>query len=185
MSVIGPTSKLEDFVAVFEGAIDDGLIGQLRRELHSVAWSTHHYTKPDGEETAYDHEFEMGFSYSPLNVALGNRVREAIRQYLVIHEIGNLAGTSAPRLNRYGVGTQMRNHYDSIWSLFPNGGVPHISAVGALNDDYEGGELMMWGTTEIPLPVGAVVVFPSSFMFQHSVKTITKGERLTCVVWGW
>jgi PKHD-type hydroxylase len=53
------------------------------------------------------------------------------------------------------------------------------------NDDYEGGELEIWGggnmIYECPRGVGNVVIFPSYMM--HRVKEVTKGTRRSFVLW--
>ena len=53
----------------------------------------------------------------------------------------------------------------------------------SLNDDYEGGEFMVFGNGEqqIALGKGEAIVF-SSFL-PHKVKPITKGERWSLVAW--
>jgi len=53
----------------------------------------------------------------------------------------------------------------------------------SLNNDYEGGEFMVFGSGEqqIPLDKGEAIVF-SSFL-PHKVNPITKGERWSLVAW--
>jgi len=49
---------------------------------------------------------------------------------------------------------------------------------------YEGGELCiqtLQGDKEIKLSQGQIVIYPSTSI--HSVKTVTKGERLACIGW--
>jgi len=51
------------------------------------------------------------------------------------------------RFNRYQVGTMMREHYDHIHSIFDGQmkGVPLVSIVANLNEDYEGSEFYCRG----------------------------------------
>lgn len=91
---------------------------------------------------------------------------------------------SSPRINRYPTGTNMASHHDSIISLFEKGtGVPVLSIVGLLNDDFEGGEFMMFDSMKLDLRAGDILIFPSAFMYRHSVKTVTNGERWSFVSW--
>jgi len=71
----------------------------------------------------------------------------------------------------------MRKHYDHIHSIFDgkHKGVPILSLVGVLNEDYEGGEFIFNNTHEVKLKTGDILMFPSNFMFAHEVKEITKG----------
>ena len=91
--------------------------------------------------------------------------------------------TSA-RINKYEVGTMMREHYDHIHSLFDGKmkGVPIVSIVANLNTDYEGAEFYCRGK-EIKLKTGDILLFPSNFMYPHEVKETTKGTRYSFVSW--
>ena len=64
-------------------------------------------------------------------------------------------------------------------------GIPTLTVLGALNDDYEGGELMMFGDQRVQLLAGSVVVFPSNFMYPHEVKPVKSGVRFSYVSWAW
>jgi hypothetical protein len=63
-----------------------------------------------------------------------------------------------------------------------------MSGILFLNNDYEGGDLCFKNTfddEEIsikPTP-GTLVVWPSCFLFPHTVKPITKGIRYSLVAW--
>jgi predicted 2-oxoglutarate/Fe(II)-dependent dioxygenase YbiX len=89
------------------------------------------------------------------------------------------------RFNRYRTGTMMRKHYDHIHSIFDGKykGIPILSLVGILNEDYEGGEFLFSSKHEIKFKAGDMLVFPSNFMYPHEVKEITKGERYSFVAW--
>jgi predicted 2-oxoglutarate/Fe(II)-dependent dioxygenase YbiX len=92
---------------------------------------------------------------------------------------------SHPNLNRYDIGTKMSLHQDHIYSLF-NGtikGIPILSIVGLLNNEFEGGEFVLWGDEIIRLEAGDILVFPSLFAYPHHVNTVTKGSRYSFVSW--
>ena len=88
------------------------------------------------------------------------------------------------RFNKYEVGTMMREHYDHIHSIFDGKmkGVPIVSIVANLNEDYEGSEFYCRGK-EIKLKTGDILLFPSNFMYPHEVKEATKGVRYSFVSW--
>ena len=88
------------------------------------------------------------------------------------------------RFNKYEVGTMMRRHYDHIHSIFDGKmkGVPIVSIVGNLNEDYEGSEFHCRGK-EIKLKTGDILMFPSNFMYPHEVTECTKGTRYSFVSW--
>jgi predicted 2-oxoglutarate/Fe(II)-dependent dioxygenase YbiX len=64
-------------------------------------------------------------------------------------------------------------------------GIPTLSILGAINDDYEGGELIFWESEKIVLKAGSIMIFPSNFMYPHKVLPVTKGTRYSYVSWAW
>jgi predicted 2-oxoglutarate/Fe(II)-dependent dioxygenase YbiX len=88
------------------------------------------------------------------------------------------------RLNKYEKGRDMKEHFDHISSIFTgeDKGVPILSIIGFLNDDFEGGELYINGKSINPKR-GDILIFPSNFMYPHEVKPVTKGERYSYVAW--
>jgi len=96
-------------------------------------------------------------------------------------------GYSAIRFNRYSSGQTMLNHCDHIQSLFDGErkGVSILSIIGILNDDYEEGELIMFGDKKINTKKGDILIFPSNFLYPHKVTPVTKGVRYSYVSWVW
>ena len=95
-----------------------------------------------------------------------------------------LSKFSQIRFNKYSIGTMMREHYDHIHTVFDGElkGVPLISIVANLNDDYKGAEFYCRGE-EIKLKKGDILLFPSNFMYPHGVRETTKGTRYSFVSW--
>ena len=81
----------------------------------------------------------------------------------------------------------MAEHCDHIHSMFDGTtkGIPIMSFVGVLNDDYEGGEFVMWKDKVIELKAGSVMIFPSIFLYPHRVEPIKKGTRHSFVSWAY
>ena len=79
----------------------------------------------------------------------------------------------------------MRPHCDHIHDLFDGNtkGIPILSIVGSLNNDYNGGDFIMWGNQKIEIPAGSIIVFPSNFMYPHCVTQVTEGTRYSFVSW--
>jgi hypothetical protein len=91
------------------------------------------------------------------------------------------------RFNRYNTNTLMKSHHDHIHSLFDGErkGIPTLSIVGVLNDNYEGGNFLFFKDYEIKLNQGDILIFPSIFIFPHRVDKVTKGTRYSFVSWAW
>ena len=97
------------------------------------------------------------------------------------------AGYSGIRFNKYSEDRLMAEHCDHIHSMFDGTtkGIPVMSFVGVLNDDYEGGEFVMWKDKVIELKAGSVMIFPSIFLYPHRVEPIKKGTRHSFVSWAY
>lgn len=92
-----------------------------------------------------------------------------------------------PLFSRYEVGMEYGWHVDSAF-MGPIGQPlrTDLSVTVALSDasEYEGGELVIRtpaGEEELALHAGDAVVYPSTAL--HRVKPITRGERLSAVLW--
>ena len=88
---------------------------------------------------------------------------------------------------RYFPGQTMQNHCDHIHDIFDGErkGIPTLSIIGILNDDYEGGELIMFEDKKIDTKKGDLLIFPSNFLYPHKVTPVTKGVRYSYVSWVW
>lgn len=89
------------------------------------------------------------------------------------------------RFNKYKKGTIMRKHFDHIHSIFDGQykGIPVLSFIGILNNNYLGGELVI-NNLKIKTKTGDIVIFPSCFLYPHEIKEIKKGIRYSFVTWG-
>lgn len=98
-----------------------------------------------------------------------------------------LSSLSNFRFNRYHKDSLMQNHYDHIHTLFtpPVRGIPVLSFVGILNDNFSGGEFILFDDYTISPRQGDIIIFPSNFMFPHRVNKITEGTRYSFVAWGY
>ena len=84
---------------------------------------------------------------------------------------------------KYEQGGFFKWHYDHCLN-FPR----TLSAILMLNNDFEGGELCFKyadGTGEwtVPLEPNKLIIWPSNFLFQHTVKPVTKGVKYSVVSW--
>jgi hypothetical protein len=115
---------------------------------------------------------------------------KALEKYILIDKIGGEIfngwnGFSKIRFNRYKKNQIMSKHCDHIHSLFTGEirGIPILSIIGVLNDDYTGGDLIMFNDYKIKLKAGDLIIFPSLFMYPHLIKPIKKGTRYSFVSW--
>jgi predicted 2-oxoglutarate/Fe(II)-dependent dioxygenase YbiX len=81
----------------------------------------------------------------------------------------------------------MAEHCDHIQSMFDGErkGIPILSVLCILNDNYSGGEFIMFKDKEIKLKQGDLLIFPSNFLFPHKVEPVTRGTRYSFISWVW
>jgi hypothetical protein len=63
-----------------------------------------------------------------------------------------------------------------------------MSCVLLLNNDYEGGNLCFRNTDgsselEVEVKPNRMIIWPSNFLYPHTVKPVTKGKRYSVVAW--
>ena len=108
-----------------------------------------------------------------------NKYRKDLNLYdFVLEKIENI------NILKYEEGGFYKWHTDHSGTIFPR----TISMILLLNNDYEGGELMFSDADNknqiaLETKVGRLVVWPSNFMFPHSVSEVTKGTRYSIVAW--
>ena len=112
---------------------------------------------------------------------VGNIVNRYLQQHKVINIYTN--GVESMQILKY----EKNNHYAWHYDHAPN--TPRtLSLIYLINDDYEGGELCFRnpdGTEEFKIPKkkNRVIIWPSCFLYPHSVAPIKNGERLSIVAW--
>jgi predicted 2-oxoglutarate/Fe(II)-dependent dioxygenase YbiX len=161
-------------------------------QLEGAEWERHSYTNSNNnyQEVSYENEFLMCNTAIENEALIMDGIWKAFQQYCTEIDFGwftGWAGHSRVRFNKYDVGTLMREHCDHIHSLFTGDkrGVPSLTALGALNDDYLGGELVFWRDKQVVIPPGHIAVFPSNFLYPHYVAPVTEGVRYSYVSWAW
>ena len=185
--------KLTDYIKVYPW-LDKELCDQVRKEIDEATWQQHTFYNPqDGRYSDRSGERELDVSWSNIKNrdVLTQRVWEAISQYILTDfkndYFNSWSGFTSIRFNRYRKDKLMAKHVDHIHSMFDGTikGIPILSIVGFLNDDYEGGEFIMFDDMEIKLKQGDVLIFPSNFLYPHKVNPVTKGIRDSFVSWVW
>jgi len=186
--------NLIDYVKIYENFINKDICKSAVAKLDCVNWSEHaFYESKTDKLISYDNELSISHDSIPEKYIITKQIWFALEQYILkdfasFNEwFSGWNGYSEIRFNRYDPDTQMKIHCDHINSMFDGQrkGVPVLTVLGSLNDDYEGGELIMFGDQLIKLPTGAVLVFPSNFMYPHEVKPVKSGIRYSYVSWAW
>ena len=180
-------TNLQDYIAIYK-AIDPLICKQIIDDSNEAQWSKHSYSDPITQErTTYEDDLEVSDQNKYIDY-LNNKIKDCVNDYLkiVVPMPFQLQEFSPIRFNRYQVGTNMKFHHDHIHTLFDGEkkGVPILSILGLLNDDFEGGDFLMFDSKKVNLSAGDIIIFPSNFLYPHAVTTVTKGTRYSFVSWG-
>ena len=184
--------NLEDYIQVYN-ILDKNICNQTINDLSNVSFEKHTYTNAETNEKfskVGDAECEITYKTVIQNNYFMSSIFEALRNYvynLEMEHFDGWTGYSPIRWNKYSTGTEMATHCDHINSLFPGSprGIPILSIIGVLNDDYKGGELQFFYDHIVNTKQGDIIIFPSNFLYPHKVGSITEGTRWSLVSWAW
>lgn len=186
--------NLMDYVKVYENLIPQDVCQKTIENLSKSNWQEHtFYNASTGKSVSYENELAVSWDNVPEKDYISKQIWFALERYIVKDFVdfhgwfAGWNGYTSVRFNKYDQSTQMKLHCDHIHSMFDGQrkGIPVLTVLGALNDNYMGGEFVMFGDLEIKIPAGAVIVFPSNFMYPHEVRPVTSGVRYSYVSWAW
>ena len=182
--------KLNDAIKNYKNVLTKKDCSSITQELKFVKWDKHSFVNPQTNKRDFKENYcNISTSVLPSNNFLMKTLWETVHRYisdLNFFWYKEWNGYSAPRYNHYLTNYEMKKHCDHIHSLFEdsNKGVPVLSIVGLLNENFEGGDFLINGK-RINLEIGDILIFPSNFMYPHEVRKITAGERYSFVSWVW
>lgn len=196
MTLNQPNSTLKDLILV-EQLIPKDICNKIIEDIEKRDWAPHTWynsvqgtfgsektkeldvqnTTPELQNLLNPYIIEIGAIYNSkvLYEGGGERTQQIMNKF------------SNARFNRYEPGMIMRCHIDHIKSLFspPEQGIPVLSLIICLNDNYEGGELVFWDDYKIKPAAGSIIAWPSLFLYPHRVDEVISGRRWSAVVWCW
>ncbi len=184
-------NDLNHYIMRQEKFIPDELCNKLIKNLDKAEFETHQfynsYTKTY-QTASGSQELESTFSDVDGKTELGESLWFAIKKYLEYIEMpwfSSWAGYTQIKINKYTENRKMAIHCDHIHTIFDGElkGVPILSVLGFLNDDYDGGELIMFDDQVCEVKKGDLLIFPSNFLYPHKVNPVTKGVRYSIVSW--
>ena len=186
-------TNLKDFILQLDHFVDKETCNKTLQEINNISYQQHtFYNVGTDKDAPRSGEQELEVSYDNISTKsiIMNRIWHACKSY--INELQypwftGWAGYSSVRFNKYSENKKMAAHVDHIHSLFEGKrkGIPILSVLGVLNDDYEGGEFIFFDDYKVDFKQGDIVIFPSNFMYPHRVEPVTKGTRYSYISWVW
>jgi len=178
--------------------ISDEKCKEIIKNIENLAWQQHEfYDVETGTSEPKSGERELDVAVLPITMET-YQIREFVMQsiwdaYKNYTDDFNFnwwkswQGFTEVRFNRYKETRIMAEHCDHIHSIFDGErkGIPIMTALGLLNDDFQGGEFVMFGDTVTPFKAGEIKIFPSCFLYPHRIDPVTSGTRYSFVSWAW
>ncbi len=175
-------------LTVIHNVLDKTEVAQFRAHLDKQAWQ-------DGQQTAgglakqVKNNQQLADEQSEVAVSLGNHILRTLGKHPQFTAAALPEKIYPPRFNRYEKGETYGPHIDGAMMVIPNTNISLRSDLSATlfltePDAYEGGELSValeFGTQEVKLAAGDMVVYPSSSL--HQVKPIQSGVRTCAFFW--
>lgn len=182
---------LTSYIKIFDNVLSLEECKNIINKISNLSWQQHQYFDYKLNKCfTSSKELSITYSTDPEIEYLNSILWSVIQNYFQILNypwFDKWHGYTQIRFNKYDINTNMKSHCDHIQSMFDGNrkGIPILSIVGMLNDNFSGGEFVMFDSIPIFIPPGSVVIFPSNFMFPHKVNTVTEGTRYSYVSWVW
>ena len=184
--------NLEAYIKTYK-MLDEETCKQTVKDIEKIHWQQHEfYNVSDGSygTRSGEKELDIGYSQTSTKDVIMQKIWDSYLNYvkdLNFSWWSSWSGYTEVRFNRYKETRLMAEHCDHIHSIFEGErkGIPVMTALGSLNDDYMGGEFVMFEDTVIPFKAGEIKIFPSCFLFPHRIDPVTEGTRYSFVSWAW
>ncbi len=160
---------------------------RMRRALECADWTDGRATVgPQGAQVKQNRQLPES---SPLGQELGNVILNALATHALYISAALPLRTVPPLFNSYAGGEHYGAHVDGAVRAVPGSALPLRTDLSctlflADPDDYDGGELVVadtYGTHEVKLPAGDMILYPSSSV--HRVEPVTRGVRVCSFFW--
>ncbi|MET3117948.1 PKHD-type hydroxylase [Undibacterium sp. GrIS 1.8] len=161
-------------------------VAQIRAKLDQSDWIDGKATV--GEQGAQVKRNRQLPESSPLSIELGETVLAALARNPLFFAATLPLRTVPPLFNCYEGGDHYGLHIDGAVRKLPGAAYMRTDISSTLflcdPEEYEGGELVVvdtYGTHEVKLPAGDLIVYPSSSL--HRVEPVTQGARICSFFW--
>ena len=187
--------KLEDYIIVVEDALTHTLCDDILKEYaYSDEWNQGKLSNLNNELTVVKSKrdcftiFLSGNETINKNYNIRKKIDEeifkcvgkAVEKYKNKFNEFIISNDSGYQLLKYEKNGFIENHIDSLAANEHR----TLSCSLILNDNFEGGEFSFFNNKlKYKLKKGSAILFPSNFMYPHSILPIKKGIRYSIITW--
>ena len=150
-----PRTQLKDLIHIEKGIIPANLCDHIIQNIETRPWKPHTWYNNVADTYGSEETMELDVQsitselqqlLTPIMIQAGSAYNQKY-SYKGCERTGQIMNKfSSIRFNRYGKGQIMRQHHDHIHSLFDGNekGIPVLSFILNLNDNYRGADLYFW-----------------------------------------
>ncbi|WP_428420950.1 Fe2+-dependent dioxygenase [Methylibium sp.] len=162
-------------------------VAEIRARLDTADWVDGRATVgPQGAQVKQNRQLP---ELSPVGRELGELILKALLDHPLFVSAALPLRSVPPLFNRYEGGEHYGLHIDGSVRSVPGTNLrlrTDLSSTLFLSDpdDYDGGELVVvdtYGTHEVKLPAGDLILYPSTSL--HRVEPVTRGARVCSFFW--
>jgi hypothetical protein len=184
--------EIKNFIQVYDEILPWSILSNLLRYINTLNFNK---AAVGGEETV---DFNIRRTYTTGFNNLSNSMTEVHWHNLLLHffrhgllhykkntntidfDWERISDISVLKYEQSGFYTWHTDHFAAIPRT--------MSCILLLNNDYEGGNLCFRnpdgsGEMEIEVKPNRMIIWPSNFLYPHTVKPVTKGTRYSVVAW--
>jgi predicted 2-oxoglutarate/Fe(II)-dependent dioxygenase YbiX len=184
-------NELKDYILILEDIIPHTLCNDILNEyINSSEWQAAvvGFNRKINKEIRNCSSLEMSSNIiieknKNVRKSLDDKVfecaKEAIKEYNKKFNQAMISKDSGYDLLKYEKGGFYTQHIDSFSEISRT-----ISCSFILNNDFKGGEFSFFNNKLVyPLKKGAAIMFPSNFLYPHSVLPVIQGTRYSIITW--
>jgi len=182
-------NELKDYILVLDDIIPDKLCDDILNEyIHSNEWMESHAVNDTDRKIRNCYAISLSSQQTIdknkiIRKLLDDKIFEiaklALTKYNKKFNNTQISKDSGYDLLKYDKGGFYIEHIDSFIEIPRT-----ISCSFILNDNFKGGEFCFFENKFIhSLKKGSAILFPSNFMYPHSILPVTDGTRYSIVTW--
>jgi hypothetical protein len=187
--------NLDFYVKKIPNFLDKKFCNDVIVNIENLNWQQHMFNYFDVEKNEFreknvsgEQELDIVNINSELTEIIMKKLWFEMDNYIKYYNFkwfNGWQGYTNIRFNRYEKNKKMAEHCDHIQSIFDGTikGIPILSMLCILNDNYKGGEFIMFENKVIKLKQGDLLIFPSNFLFPHKVEPVLEGIRYSFISW--
>jgi hypothetical protein len=187
-------NELKDYILVINNALPHSLCDNILKEYSKMEeWKVSEVNNGDNKSIIKKKIRNcLNIFISDKNVINNN---ESVRQNIdkkIFLSVGKIIKKYTKKYNncfitsdtgyvllKYKKNNFYKDHVDSS-----NKDIRKVSCSIVINDNFKGGEFSFFKNSILySLKKGSAIIFPSNFLYPHSILPVTKGERCSIVTW--